>query len=144
MTARLKHVAIVSDNYAMLGRFYEALFGLKSFAGAKADDAAAVTDGYVGLNVNPRAPGRQAGFEFQGAPMVAPHAHRPPRHAVVAAHLGDLKALAVEHGRLRGNRDRRLGAGENVGWGLDTGWVRDMVWEKLGNMRKEEEIPVRR
>lgn len=66
MTARLKHVAIVSENYAMLGRFYEALFGLKSFAGARADDAAAVTDGYVGLNVNPRAPGRQAGFDHFG------------------------------------------------------------------------------
>ena len=66
MTARLKHAAIVSDNYAMLGRFYEAVFGLPSFAKARADDAAAVTDGYVGLNINPRAPGRQAGFDHFG------------------------------------------------------------------------------
>jgi predicted enzyme related to lactoylglutathione lyase len=66
MVARLKHVAIISDNYALLGRFYEALFGMKSFAGSRPDSAVAVTDGYVGLNVNPRAPGRQAGFDHFG------------------------------------------------------------------------------
>jgi predicted enzyme related to lactoylglutathione lyase len=59
-------VAIISDNYAILGRFYEALFGMQSFRGASPDGAVAVTDGYVGLNVNPRAPGRQAGFDHFG------------------------------------------------------------------------------
>jgi len=29
MFAKLKHLAIVSDQYALLGRFYEALFGMK-------------------------------------------------------------------------------------------------------------------
>jgi len=66
MGARLKHVAIVSNNYAILGRFYEALFGMQSFKGGRPDGAAAVTDGYVGLNINPRAPGRQAGFDHFG------------------------------------------------------------------------------
>jgi len=66
MTAKLKHVAIVSDNYAIEGRFYEALFGLRTFDGAKADSAVAVSDGYVGMNVNPRKAGRQAGFDHFG------------------------------------------------------------------------------
>jgi predicted enzyme related to lactoylglutathione lyase len=64
--ARIKHMAITSDNCALLGRFYQALFGMTSFAGAAADSAAAVSDGYVGLNLNPRAPGRQAGFDHFG------------------------------------------------------------------------------
>ena len=66
MVARLKHVAIVSSNFAIEGRFYEALFGMKPFSGSRADSASAVSDGYVGLNVNPRAPGRQAGFDHFG------------------------------------------------------------------------------
>lgn len=66
MAARIKHVAIVSSNYALLGRFYEALFDMKPFPGSRADAAVAVSDGYVGLNINPRAPGRQAGFDHFG------------------------------------------------------------------------------
>lgn len=66
MTAKMKHLAIVSDNYAIEGRFYEAMFGLKTFAKAGADSAVAVSDGYVGMNVNPRKAGRQAGFDHFG------------------------------------------------------------------------------
>ena len=29
MSAKLKHIALISDQYALLGRFYEAAFGLK-------------------------------------------------------------------------------------------------------------------
>lgn len=66
MTAKLKHVAIVSDDYAVEGRFYQALFGMESFANARPDSAVAITDGYVGMNVNPRRPGRQAGLDHFG------------------------------------------------------------------------------
>ena len=30
MSAQINHVAIVSDNYAQLAKFYEAIFGMKS------------------------------------------------------------------------------------------------------------------
>src|SRR5438552_793029 len=66
MTAKLKHIAIVSDNYAIEGKFYEALFGLRTFEKSRPDAAVAVTDGYVGLNVNARKAGRQAGFDHFG------------------------------------------------------------------------------
>ncbi len=66
MTARIKHVAITSGNYAIEGQFYEALFGLKAARGSRVGNAIAVTDGYVGMNVNPRAPGRQAGLDHFG------------------------------------------------------------------------------
>ncbi len=66
MPSRIKHVAIVSENYALLGKFYEALFGMKASANARPDSAVAVSDGYIGMNVNPRSPGRQAGFDHFG------------------------------------------------------------------------------
>jgi hypothetical protein len=68
MFAKLKHVAIVSDRFALLGQFYEALFGMKSSASAAKElrGAATVGDGYVGLNINSRSPGRQAGLDHFG------------------------------------------------------------------------------
>jgi predicted enzyme related to lactoylglutathione lyase len=66
MTAKLKHLAIVSDNYAVEGRFYEALFGLRTFEKSQPESAVAVTDGYLGLNVNPRKSGRQGGLDHFG------------------------------------------------------------------------------
>ncbi|HEX6511049.1 MAG TPA: VOC family protein, partial [Chloroflexota bacterium] len=62
----MKHLAIVSDDYLTEGRFYEALFGMKSFEGGRLSSAVAVSDGYVGLNVNPRKAGRQAGLDHFG------------------------------------------------------------------------------
>src|SRR5438105_5209211 len=64
MSARIKHVAISSNARGTLGRFYQTLFGFKSFEGAQ--EGGAMTDGYVGLNVNGRGAGRQAGFDHFG------------------------------------------------------------------------------
>jgi predicted enzyme related to lactoylglutathione lyase len=67
MFAKLNHVAIVSDNYAAQGIFYRALFDLKTGSSARFEASAmAIGDGYVGMNINPRAPGRQAGFDHFG------------------------------------------------------------------------------
>lgn len=67
MFAKLNHVAIVSDNYAAQGVFYRALFDLKSGSTSRFEASAlAIGDGYVGMNINPRAPGRQAGLDHFG------------------------------------------------------------------------------
>lgn len=66
MTTRIRHVAIVSDQYALLGRFYEAVFGMKGAADARPERAVTVSDGYVGLNINPRKAGRGAGLDHFG------------------------------------------------------------------------------
>jgi predicted enzyme related to lactoylglutathione lyase len=66
MFAKLNHLAIVSENYALSARFYEALFGMTTAQGARVDSAVAIGDGYVGLNINPRAPGRGARLEHFG------------------------------------------------------------------------------
>jgi catechol 2,3-dioxygenase-like lactoylglutathione lyase family enzyme len=68
MFAKLKHMAIVSDQFTLLGRFYETLFGMRSSARSPNETrgAAVVGDGYVGLNINSRAPGRQSGLDHFG------------------------------------------------------------------------------
>src|SRR5947208_10576683 len=68
MFAKLKHLAIVSDQYTLLGRFYEALFGMKPSPDNYAAGAIVVSDGYIGLNINPRKgkAGRQAGLDHFG------------------------------------------------------------------------------
>jgi catechol 2,3-dioxygenase-like lactoylglutathione lyase family enzyme len=66
MTAKIRHIAIVSDQYALQGRFYEAVFGMRTAADTRPERAVTVSDGYVGLNINPRKPGRAAGLDHFG------------------------------------------------------------------------------
>src|ERR1044072_4605347 len=66
MPAKIKHIAIVSDQYALEGRFYEAVFGMRSAADKRPERAVTVSDGTVGLNINPRKAGRPAGLDHFG------------------------------------------------------------------------------
>lgn len=66
MSARIRHVAIVSEQYALEGRFYEAMFGMRSSSDTRPERAVSVSDGYVGLNINPRKAGRTAGLDHFG------------------------------------------------------------------------------
>jgi catechol 2,3-dioxygenase-like lactoylglutathione lyase family enzyme len=64
MPGKIKHVAIVSSNAQRELDFYKSLFGMKG--DPRGERAVSVSDGYVGLNVNPRGPGRQAGLDHFG------------------------------------------------------------------------------
>ncbi|MGH7774709.1 MAG: VOC family protein [Candidatus Binatia bacterium] len=66
MFAKIKHLAIVSNSHVQEGEFYATLFGMKSLGSSRPAGAVVVRDGYVGLNINPRAPGRQAGLDHFG------------------------------------------------------------------------------
>src|SRR5215471_6460292 len=66
MFAKINHVAIVSEKYALLASFYESLFGMKRSAKGKINRAITVGDGYVGLNINPRKAGRPAALDHFG------------------------------------------------------------------------------
>ena len=63
MFAKIKHIAIVTDDCQRLGAFYESVFKLRREASEEgrrfrsAHRAVVVTDGYVGLNFNFRKPG---------------------------------------------------------------------------------------
>src|SRR5688572_20715102 len=65
MFAKINHVAIVSEKYALITKFYEAAFGMYQ---SKTSPVSALTvgDGYVGLNINPRKAGRPAGLDHFG------------------------------------------------------------------------------
>jgi len=66
MFAKINHVAIVSEKYALLPKFYEAVFGMKGSTKSRPTRAVTVGDGYVGLNINPRKAGRPAGLDHFG------------------------------------------------------------------------------
>jgi predicted enzyme related to lactoylglutathione lyase len=67
MFAKLNHVALISDNYAAQSVFYRALFDLKSGSTSRNEAAAmSMGDGYVGMQIIPRFPGRQAGIDHFG------------------------------------------------------------------------------
>ncbi len=66
MFAKLNHIAIISENYALSGKFYEAMFGMRSSSRARPGRAVTVGDGYVGLNINPRVAGRPARLDHFG------------------------------------------------------------------------------
>lgn len=67
MFAKLNHVAIVSQQYALLANFYQSLFGMKtSKTFERTVRAITVGDGYSGLNINPRKAGRPAGLDHFG------------------------------------------------------------------------------
>src|SRR5712691_6839238 len=66
MSAKIRHIAIVSDQVALEGRFYEAVFGMRTAADTRPERAVTVSDGYVGLNINPRKEGRAGGLDHFG------------------------------------------------------------------------------
>lgn len=66
MPAKINHIAIVSENYALSGKFYESMFGMTTSRNARPQRAVTVGDGYVGLNINPRKPGRPARLDHFG------------------------------------------------------------------------------
>ncbi len=67
MSAKIKHVAIISQQYALLGAFYETVFGMSvAQKSRRSGRAVTVGDGYVGLNINPRKAGRPAALDHFG------------------------------------------------------------------------------
>jgi predicted enzyme related to lactoylglutathione lyase len=66
MPPKINHIAIVSENYALSGKFYESVFGMTTSTKARPTRAVTVGDGYVGLNINPRKPGRPARLDHFG------------------------------------------------------------------------------
>jgi len=103
MFAKLKHVAIVSDRFNLLGKFYESLFGMRSSKPSSDEPrgAAVVGDGYVGLNINSRAPGRQSGLDHFGQQQGVRHntlinlrhtifKFRSPLTAILQDHVSNL------------------------------------------------------
>ena len=56
MLARINHIAIISHQYPMLGKFYQSLYGMKP-GDSPPESAVSYGDGNVGLQILPRSDG---------------------------------------------------------------------------------------
>jgi catechol 2,3-dioxygenase-like lactoylglutathione lyase family enzyme len=63
--AQINHCAIISPQYTLLAKFYEAVFGLKH-SSFRLVDAPLVADGYVGMQLIPRRDGYVGGLDHFG------------------------------------------------------------------------------
>ncbi len=66
MAAKINHVAIMSGNYALESKFYEAVFGMRTSPKSRPTRAVSIGDGYVGMNINPRRAGRPGRLDHYG------------------------------------------------------------------------------
>src|SRR5258707_13067207 len=66
MFARINHLAICTEKYAINARFYQALFGMKAANVQRPARAAPVGDGQIGLNNIPLRDGRRSGLDHFG------------------------------------------------------------------------------
>nr|TFG55657.1 MAG: VOC family protein [Hyphomicrobiales bacterium] len=66
MFAKINHMAMVSPQYPMLGKFYEAVFGLRFSGKPRPDASVSIGDGYVGLNILPKRDGYFGGLDHFG------------------------------------------------------------------------------
>ena len=66
MAAKINHVAIASDYYAVNARFYQSLFEMRTSSKPRPARSVSVGDGYVGLNCIPRRDGRYSGLDHFG------------------------------------------------------------------------------
>jgi catechol 2,3-dioxygenase-like lactoylglutathione lyase family enzyme len=66
MFAQINHMAMISPNYALLGKFYESVFGLRPPVKSRPDSSVTVGDGYVGLNILPKRDGYFGGLDHFG------------------------------------------------------------------------------
>jgi predicted enzyme related to lactoylglutathione lyase len=66
MFAKINHLAIVSENNASSAKFYEAVFGMKTSSRARPESGGGVRDGYLGMQLIPRFPGRAARLDHFG------------------------------------------------------------------------------
>lgn len=66
MFAKINHMAMISPNYPMLGKFYEAVFGLKTSGKTSPLGSVVYGDGYVGLNIIPKRDGYVGGLDHFG------------------------------------------------------------------------------
>lgn len=66
MFAKINHLAILSERYSLAAKFYEVLFGMTAAGNGRAQRAITVSDGYVGVNINPRNVARPARLDHFG------------------------------------------------------------------------------
>ena len=101
MFAKIRHVAIYTDNYERMAKFYQTIFGMKKMTTGTIDevgrqDRGHVSDGVIGLAILPRPPGVQPGgvdhfgFEVEDVQIVLDRLKRYYPDILVARALGNV------------------------------------------------------
>ena len=99
MPAKINHIAIASDQYAINAKFYEALFGMKTGTKPRPARAVAIKDGYLGLNIIPRREGRASGLDHFGIEVDdIPFAFNVFMHVDVDSASGVIRVLPPKSG----------------------------------------------
>ena len=66
MNAKINHLTILSENNYALGRFYEGFFHMRPIGAEGPTEAVSISDGNIGLDINPRLPGHPAQLDHFG------------------------------------------------------------------------------
>ena len=66
MSVRINHIAIISHQYGMLGKFYESLFGMKPAGDSPTHASPSYGDGNIGLQLLVRRDGYIGGLDHCG------------------------------------------------------------------------------
>ncbi len=73
MFAKIRHVAIYTENYDRMAKFYQSIFGMKKITSGMTDETGSynpnrghISDGVIGLALLQRQPGFQAGLDHFG------------------------------------------------------------------------------
>ena len=73
MSTKIRHVAIVTENYDRMARFYQTIFGMKKITNGMTDETGNynpnrghISDGIIGLALLQRQPGAHAGLDHFG------------------------------------------------------------------------------
>ena len=66
MFARINHMAIISNQYPFLQKYYQSVFGLKTSGRNDFESASVVSDGNLGLNIIPCRDGYIGGLDHFG------------------------------------------------------------------------------
>ena len=93
MFAQINHAAIISHQYPLLQKFYEAVFGLKG-SSFRVTDAPIVADGYVGMQIIPRRDGYVGGIDHFG--IVVDDVERRARAHAEEAHEGEHREAPLD------------------------------------------------
>src|SRR5919198_249860 len=92
MSGKLKHLAISSENYAALARFYQAAFGMTASPTNRPEGAVSLSDGRITLVITPWQIG-----DYTGGNVEAPG----PDHIGFAVESLEQFEADVEHIKLR-------------------------------------------
>jgi catechol 2,3-dioxygenase-like lactoylglutathione lyase family enzyme len=73
MFARIRHVAVITENYQRMAKFYQTLFGMKKITSGMTDekgnynpDRGHISDGIIGMALLQRHPGNRSGIDHYG------------------------------------------------------------------------------